>query len=67
MANLALNWILIQHNYTYVTIDENQKSIDEYFSILEESQIQNDKSIFINYIIRIEKENLKSAIQLIEK
>ncbi|PBI94469.1 Helix-turn-helix domain protein [Flavobacterium sp. ACN2] len=67
MANLALNWILIQHNYTYVTIDENQKSIDEYFSVLEESQIQNDKSIFINYIISIEKENLKRAIQLIEK
>lgn len=67
MANLALNWILMQYNYTYVTIEEDQKSIDEYFSILEKSQTQNDTSIFINYITRIEKENLKRAIQLVEK
>ncbi|MCP2025648.1 Fic family protein/DNA-binding XRE family transcriptional regulator [Flavobacterium sp. HSC-32F16] len=67
MANLILNWILIQYNYTYISPEENQNSINEYFSILEESQIKNDKSIFINYIIRIEKENLKRAIQLIHK
>jgi transcriptional regulator with XRE-family HTH domain len=67
MAILALNWILIQHNYTYASIEENQNSINEYFSILEESQIQNDKSIFINYILRIEKENLKRAVELVEK
>ena len=67
MANLALNWILMQYNYTYVMIEEDQKSIDEYFSILEKSQTQNDTSIFINYITRIEKENLKRAIQLVEK
>jgi len=67
MANLALNWILMQYNYTYVMIEEYQKSIDEYFSILEKSQTQNDTSIFINYITRIEKENLKRAIQLVEK
>ena len=65
MANLILNWILIQYNYTYISPEENQNSINEYFSVLEESQIQNDKSIFINYIIQIEKENLKRAIQLI--
>ncbi|KRD10184.1 DNA-binding protein [Flavobacterium sp. Root901] len=64
MANLILNWILVQYNYTFTSIEENQ---NEYFSILKESQILNDKSIFINYIVRIEKENLKRAIALIEK
>ncbi|TDP03419.1 helix-turn-helix domain-containing protein [Flavobacterium sp. 245] len=67
MANLILNWILIQYNYSYASIEENQNSINEYFSILEQSQIQNDKSIFINYIIKIEKENLQQAIALIGK
>lgn len=67
MANLTLNWILIQNNYTYVSIEGNQNSINEYFSILEESQIENNKSIFINYILKIEKENLKRAAELVTK
>lgn len=62
MANLILNWILLQYNYTFASIEEN--NINEYFSILEESQLQNDKSIFINHIVKIEKENLKRAIEL---
>lgn len=67
MANLILNWILLQNNYIYVSIEGDENSTSEYFSILEESQLKNDKSIFINYILRIEKENLDRAIQLINK
>ncbi|KRB55757.1 helix-turn-helix domain-containing protein [Flavobacterium sp. Root186] len=65
MANLLLNWILLQHNYVYAAIEENENNQNEYSSILEESQIKNDKSIFINYILKIEKKNLNRAIQLI--
>ncbi|MBB4802908.1 transcriptional regulator with XRE-family HTH domain [Flavobacterium nitrogenifigens] len=67
MANLILNWILHQYHYVFFSVEENQKSKDEYLSVLDESQIKNDKSIFINYILRIEKENLNRAIQLIAK
>ncbi|MBF4491403.1 helix-turn-helix domain-containing protein [Flavobacterium sp. JLP] len=67
MAHLTLNWILLQNNYTYTSIEGNQNSITEYFSVLEESKIKNDKSIFIHYILRIEKQNLKRAVQLSEK
>ncbi|CAM3522527.1 helix-turn-helix domain-containing protein [Flavobacterium chungbukense] len=67
MANLLLNWILLQHNYVYATIEANQNSKEEYLSVLEKSQVKNDKSIFINYILKIEKENLNRAIQLITK
>ncbi|KAF2331358.1 helix-turn-helix domain-containing protein [Flavobacterium daemonense] len=65
MANLILNWILLQNNYTYASIEIN--NIKEYFSALEESQIKNDKSVFVNYILRIEKENLKQALDLVQK
>jgi transcriptional regulator with XRE-family HTH domain len=64
MANLILNWILLQNNYAYAAIEGDKNSVNEYLSILEESQIKNDKSIFINYILRIEKENLNLAVQL---
>ncbi|OIV41014.1 helix-turn-helix domain-containing protein [Flavobacterium johnsoniae] len=64
MANLILNWILLQNNYAYAAIEGDKNSVNEYLSILEESQIKNDKSIFINYILRIEKENLNRAVQL---
>ena len=67
MANLILNWILLQNNYLYASIEGNQNSINEYFSILKESQSKNDKSIFINYILRIEKQNLQRAISLTVK
>jgi transcriptional regulator with XRE-family HTH domain len=67
MANLVLNWILVQFNYTFASIEENSNGINEYFSILEESQIKNDKSIFINFILKIEKKNLNRAIELVEK
>ncbi|SEO11844.1 Fic family protein [Flavobacterium sp. CF108] len=67
MANLTLNWILLQHNYVYASIEDNQENINEYLSVLEESQLQKDQSIFINYILKIEKENLNRAIQLIVK
>ncbi|MEN2402825.1 Fic family protein [Flavobacterium sp. MC2016-06] len=67
IANLILNWILLQNNYTYVVIEDSQDSIDEYFFILEDSQNKNDNSIFINYILQIEKENLIRAIKLVSK
>ena len=65
MANLILNWILLQNNYAFASIEEDQNSKNEYLSILEESQAKNDKSIFINYILRIEKESLNRALQII--
>lgn len=65
MANLILNWILLQNNYAFASIEEDQNSKNEYLSILEESQTKNDKSIFINYILRIEKESLNRALQII--
>ena len=65
MANLILNWILLQNNYALASIEEGQNSKNEFLSILEESQTKNDKSIFINYIIRIEKESLNRALQII--
>ncbi|MDQ1165273.1 helix-turn-helix domain-containing protein [Flavobacterium sp. SORGH_AS_0622] len=67
ISNLILNWILLQHDYVYASVEENQNTIDEYLSIIEESKIKNDKSIFINHILKIEKENLQKAIQLVEK
>lgn len=65
MANLVLNLILLQYNYVYASIEENKDNTNEYLSVLEESQIKNDKSIFINYVLRIEKESLDRAVQLI--
>ena len=65
MANLILNWILLQNNYALASIEEDQNSKNEYLSILQESQTKNDKSIFINYILRIEKESLNRALQII--
>lgn len=67
ISNLILNWILLQHDYVYASVEENQNAIDEYLSIIEESKIKNDKSIFINHILKIEKKNLQKAIQLVEK
>ncbi|WP_035644901.1 helix-turn-helix domain-containing protein [Flavobacterium sp. ASV13] len=67
IANLILNWILLQNNYAYVVIKEGSNSKNEYFSILEESQAKNDKSIFINYILQIEKDSLNKARQLATK
>jgi len=67
MAGLMLNWILLENNYVYASIEGDQNSINEYLSILNETQTENDKSIFIRYMLTIEKENLKRAIQLIKK
>lgn len=67
MASLTLNWILLQHHYVYAGTDSNEKSITEYVSVLEHSQQTKDTSIFTNYILRIEKENLVRAIELISK
>lgn len=64
IANIVMNWILLQNNYVYSVAQTNKNNSDEYFSALEEYQIKNDKSIFINYILKIEKENLINAIQL---
>jgi len=65
IANLIMNWILLQNGFVFAMIQGNE--LDDYLSILEQCQNKNDKSIFINYILRIEKENLLHAIELVSK
>ena len=65
IANLVMNWILLQNDYVFATIQGNEEHINEYLSVLEECQNKNDKSLFINYILQIEKENLMRAIELV--
>ena len=67
IANLVMNWILLQNDYVFATIQGNEEHINEYLSVLEECQNKNDKSLFINYILQIEKENLMRAIELVSK
>lgn len=67
MANLLFNWILLQNNYIYISIEANKTNVDQYFSIIEEYKINKEKSVFINYILRIEKENQLRALQLASK
>ena len=67
VANLLMNWILLQHGYVFATIQGNEKQKTEYLSILEEFQNTNDNSFFIHFILQIEKENLVHAIKLISK
>ncbi len=62
-----MNWILLQNGYIFATIEGTKKSLNEYLSNLEECQSKNDKSLFINYIIQKEKQNLAHAIELIIK
>lgn len=64
IANLLMNWILLQNGYVFATIQESRNN---YLSILEECQNKNDKSFFINYIFQIEKTNLLRAIELVSK
>ncbi|MDR7211502.1 helix-turn-helix domain-containing protein [Flavobacterium piscis] len=65
IASLLMNWILLQNGYVFATILGDEEHINEYLSVLEECQNKNDKSFFINYILRIEKENLLRAIELV--
>ena len=67
IANLLMNWILLQNGFVYATIQGNEEAINEYLSVLEECQNKNDKTFFVNYILRIEKENLLRAIELVSK
>ncbi|WP_343705994.1 helix-turn-helix domain-containing protein [Flavobacterium sp.] len=67
IANLILNLILLLNNYVYVVTEADKKSKNEYLVAVEESQNKNDKSIFINYVLKIEKQNLDKAIELITK
>jgi len=63
VANIIMNWILFQNNYVYAVAQTDKNKSDEYFSALDGYIIKNDKSVFINYVLKIEKENLKNAIQ----
>ncbi len=63
IANIIMNWILFQNNYVYAVAKTDKNKSDEYFSALDEYLIKNDKSVFINYVLKIEKENLKNAIK----
>ena len=65
IALLLMNWILIQNGYVFATIQGDDEHKNKYLSILAESQNQNDKSIFIDYIAQVEKENLQRAIELV--
>jgi Fic family protein len=65
MAHLLMNWILLQNSYVFATIRGDDEHKDEYQTVLEKSQ--NDKSIFINYLAQVEKENLQRAIQLVSQ
>lgn len=65
IANLLMNWILLQNGYVFATIQGNETHINEYLTVLEECQNKNDKSFFIDYILRIEKQNLLRAIELV--
>lgn len=67
IANLLMNWILLQNGYVFATMQGNKEGINEYLSVLQESQNKNDKSFFTNYILKIEKENLLRAIELVSK
>ncbi|TDW51982.1 Fic/DOC family protein [Flavobacterium sp. 270] len=67
MANLIFNWILLQHDYIYTTFNKNNDALNEYSTVIKEYQNKNDKSIFTNYILRLEKENLSRAIKLVSK
>lgn len=64
IANIILNWILLQNNYVYALAQIDQNYDSAYLAALEEYKIKNDKSVFINHILKIEKENLINAIQL---
>lgn len=64
IANILMNWTLLQNGYVFATIQESRNN---YLSILEECQNKNDKSFFINYIFQIEKANLLRAIELVSK
>lgn len=65
IGNLILNLILLLNGYVYVVTEADNSSKIEYLTAIEESQDKNDKSIFINYVLKIEKQNLNKAIKLI--
>ena len=67
MANLSMNWILLQNDYIFATIKGNENHKNEYLSVLEQCQNKNDKSFFENYIVEIEKENMIRAIDLVSQ
>lgn len=67
LANLLMNWILLQNDYVFATIQGDEKSVNEYLSVLEECQNKNEKAKFIDYVLRIEKENLLRAIELVSQ
>ena len=67
IAILIMNWILLQNSYVFATISGNEENINEYLSVIEQCELQSDKSLFMNYILRVEKDNLLKAIALVSK
>jgi len=67
IANLLMTWILLQNGYVFATIKEDNENKNEYLSVLKECENKNDKTYFIKYILRLEKENLLHAIKLASK
>lgn len=67
IANLIMNWILLQNGFVFATIQGNENQIKEYLSVLEECQNKRDSALFVNFIVRMEKENLLRAIELVSK
>jgi len=66
IASLIMNWILLQSGFVFATIQRNDDQ-KEYLSILEDYQKTNDSSPFVNFNLKIEKENLIRAIELVSK
>jgi Fic family protein len=67
IANLTMNWILLQNGFVFATIQGNEIQIEKYLSALEECQNNNDSAPFVNFILEREKENLVRAIELVSK
>ncbi|OXA95733.1 DNA-binding protein [Flavobacterium oncorhynchi] len=65
IANLLMNWILLKSSFVFAVIKGNDEEINNYLATLESAQNKNDKSVFINYILQKEKENLIHAITLV--
>ncbi|MFH6967428.1 helix-turn-helix domain-containing protein [Flavobacterium sp. FlaQc-28] len=65
IANLLMNWILLKSSFVFAAIKGNEEEINNYLATLESAQNKNDKSVFINYILQKEKENLIHAITLV--
>jgi Fic family protein len=64
-ARLLMNLILLQHGYVIANIKGDAKSRLAYYCCLEKAQVDDEKSDFINFIIKTEIEALNRYISII--